>query len=617
MTKQELVDECNRRINKLSNTLENPPVEYLFYNDFIKKYNYKAISGLLKIPYVDFAAALLYPSVEEKTINEILDDSINFSNILEELNSDELKTMNQIFRGFIHMDKTEVLEEIFSDTNARRAIKEYKEYLTDSRMDEEEQELLDGIHEVMNKLIINNRKYGWDVLSLIYYYKTDIVTASNIISLICAFKYIKEGKEENLDFNSKEFKEKYNTKDMLYICSSITECRRHINEEYRKVESNLRHRLNIYKKFLKDMDNAFESEEIKNYEAIIHDLEDDNLKLEFLKLVYQHNKLKYDEIDAVHEELTKNSLVNYLTVLRSNGIKKDDVDLNKIIRNSCDDLDKMIKILNGIVGDKKQVIKIIEFSDYPTVLYFKELKTKNILSSNAFIKYPSIFDSNSEYRKILDMNIGVINKYKVDYTLFTKNPSILIENDRLDINLGILDSYKLLDNLKYAKKFSFLMRDNLYEILDKIIELGYESILVEDMDLLNEDNWDRIYVLKSMGIKPVDKKELIKYLRDDKFFISSDRLDIYIEDTSKYHSDLNDIYDVNIDSIIKDNEITSRSLCFNGVIISKNRVLRNINSTTNNINDLYKAILNNSILNMEEVESIKSSLSNKVYKLDK
>lgn len=610
MTKQELVDICSERINKLSVKLENPPVEYSFYNDFVKDYNYKTISGLLKIPSVDFAAALLYPDIEDKTLNEILDDVLSFRCVLEDLSSDELKTMNEIFRGFVHMDKGDKLEDIFKDTNVRRAAKDAKDYLNDYRVDEEEKQLLDKVHTVMNKLILNNRKYGWDILYLIHYYRDNTVVISNIISITSAFKYIKEGKEENLDFNSRDFKERYNTKDMMYICSAITECRRHINEEYRKIESNLRHRLNIYKKFLKDIEKAFESDEIKNYELIIHDVEDDILKLEFLRLVYQHNKIKYDEIDAVHEKLTRNSLVNYLTVLKSNGIKKDDVDLSKITRNSCEDLDKMIKILNGIVGDKKIIIRIIESSDLMNVNYFKELKSKNVLSTNAFSKYHDIFDINSIHRKILDKNIEIINSYKVDFTLFSKHPDILIENSNLGDNLEILKTYKLLDSLKYSKKFSFLKKNNLSSLIDKIIELGYENLLVENLELLNEDNWDRIYVLKSMGVKPEDNKELIKYLRDDKFFIPNDRLNIYIEDTSEYYSDL-DYGNININEFIKNNEVTSRSLCINGVIISKNRVLRNID----NGNKLFKAIITGSILNMNEVESIKEDLKNKVYKI--
>ena len=610
MTKQELVDICSIRINKLSEKLENPPMKYVFYNEFAKQYNYKTIPGLLKIPYVDFAAALLYPEIKEKKLNEITDDVLNFRCVLEDLTSDELKTMNEIFRGFIHMDKLDVLEEIFSDTNSRRAVKEARDYLEDSRINDDERKMLDRVHTTMDKLILNNRKQGWDMLKLVYYYGEDVLTSSNVISLITTFKYIKEGNEKNINFSSRDFKERYNIKDMMYICDSITECRRHINEEYKKIESNLRHKLNIYKKFLKDIEKAFESEEIRNYENIIHDVEDETLKLEFLRLVYQHNKLKYDEIDAVHEELTKNSLVNYLTILRSNGIKKDDVDLNKVIRNSCDDLDRMIKILNSIIGDKRLVIKIIEISDYPTVLYFKELKTKNVLGNSAFTKYPDIFDSSSEHRKTLDKNIGIINSYKLDFSLFNKSSDVLIENDILDNNLEILKNYKLLDSLKNSKKFGFLKKDNLVILIDKIIELGYEDLLVENLELLNENNWDRIYVLKSIGVKPEDKKELIKYLRDDKFFISDNRLKFYIEDTSKYYDDID--YDINIQEFINRNESTSRSLCINGVIISKNRVLRNIDSG----NKLFKSIITGSILNMDEVESIKKELKEKVYKIN-
>ena len=152
-------------------------------------------------------------------------------------------------------------------------------------------------------------------------------------------------------------------------------------------------------------------------------------------------------------------------------------------------------------------------------------------------------------------------------------------------------------------------------VLDKIIELEYEGLLVENLELLNEDNWDRIYVLKSMGVKPKDRDELIKCLRDDKFFISNERLNLYIEDTSKYYDDLDISYDVNFKEFVKNNEITSRTLCIDGVMISKNRILKDINSDYININELFKIIINGSILNMEEVESIKNGIKNKVYKI--
>ena len=41
MTKQELYDEVNRRIDSLNKTIENPPKEYKFYADFVKNYKLK------------------------------------------------------------------------------------------------------------------------------------------------------------------------------------------------------------------------------------------------------------------------------------------------------------------------------------------------------------------------------------------------------------------------------------------------------------------------------------------------------------------------------------------------------------------------------------------------
>ena len=364
------------------------------------------------------------------------------------------------------------------------------------------------------------------------------------------------------------------------------------------------------------MENAFNQEEIKNYEMIIHDIDDEEIKKEFLRLVYEHNKEKYDEIDLMHDELVRNSLVNYLKILKDNSIKKEEIDLNKVIRNSCEDVERMIKVLNSIVGDKRIIIKILEISDYENVSYLSVLKSRNIIGSKMLINYPNIFDSNTTERKVLDMSISVINKYKLDFNIFSKYPELLIENSNLDSNLKILKDYKLIDKLSDSRKVSFLKNDNLCELIDKIIELGYEDLLVSDISLLNEDNWDRVYVLKSMGIKPIDRDNLVKVLRGEKFFISDSRLKVYIENTASLYEDLDVKYNVDVKEVIKKHETSERTISFEDVIISKNRVLRSSSSVTS-INELFRIIIDGSILNMEEVETIKNSLINKVKKYDK
>ncbi len=612
MTKQELYDEVNRRIDSLNKTIENPPKEYKFYADFVKNYKLKNINEIIKIPYIELVIALLYSVFEvREDFNDFYNNIYKARFIYEELNADEISDMSHFFLGFINAGRSKILVDIFNDTNKKRAANEIKRVFEHSTNIEDAE---DAYHHI-EKVLMNNGKYGWDASGLIEYYKKDRFACSNATESISVLKDLAEVKRKK-GVISKELLNSQNIKNILSLCEKIIECSRIQSDEWKKREAVYRSKISTYKKFLREMDAAFQKEEITNYANIIRDIDDENIKREFLRLVYQHNRIKYEEIDVEYESLSKNSLVNYLSTLKSNGIKKDEVDLIKVSKNTCEDLDKMLKILNAIVGNKEIVIKIIENSNLENVMYFKELKTRGILSTKAFLNYSEIFDSNSVLRKVLDKNIETINNYNFDFTVFSKNPEALIDNINLEENLEVLDSYGLIGSLKADKKYTFLNSNYLCNKIDKIIELGYEDLLIEDISLLNEKNWDRIYVLKNMGLKPESKSELLKYLRDDKFFVSDDKLYLYIEDVSKYYDGLGIDYDTDLARIVGENSITRNSLNFNGVIISKNRVARNITSKNFDINDLFKAILKDGILSNDEIESIKSILKSKTYKID-
>lgn len=613
MTKQDLIDLCNEKIAELNEKLEREYVNYEFFNDFCRTYNFNSMKGLLKIPYGDFSAAYLSSRINGVECDDIIHDVLNFQNILDNYSADDLEHINDIMLAFVHTSRLDVMIDLFKDTNERRMRMKASDILDEDLAKVDEKKYVNMAHEVIFKLIETNSKEGYSFSSLLYYYKKSPMTISNVMTIVCLLKHIKD---EDLDYTTPEFRDQFKVRDIISVCSYIGEVRRRLNEEKKKIDNGIIHELNIYKKFLKNMENAFNQEEIKNYEMIIHDIDDEEIKKEFLRLVYEHNKEKYDEIDIMHDELVRNSLVNYLKILKDNGIKKEEVDLNKIIRNSCEDVERMIKILNSIVGDKKIIIKILEISDYDNVSYLSVLKSRNIIGSKMLINYPNIFDSNSTERKMLDMSISIINKYKLDFNIFSKCPDLLIENINLDANLKILKDYKLIDKLFDSRKVSFLKNDNLCELIDKIIELGYEDLLVSDISLLNEDNWDRVYVLKSMGIKPMDRDGLIKVLRNEKFFISDSRLKVYIEDTASLYGDLDVKYNVDVREVIKNYETSERAISFDDVVISKNRVLRS-STSINSIDELFRIIIDGSVLNMEEVETIKNSLINKVKKYDK
>ena len=614
MTKEELINNIKDRIAYINSQLENPPLDYMFYNEFIKENNLKSIPGLLQIPYVDFIAAVIFPTFEFSSFNELLEDIISFRRIFEDLDSQEFTDMKGIFRLFLKTARLGILDMIFNDEDKEHALETLHSIVAPKNSTRKELDVIQRAMLTIDKLIINNGKQGWDVSKLIKYYRGKPDVMDNTVAIIDMFKEFKEAKD--VDFSQPKYKEDYRVQKTFEVCTSIVECRKILCQEYKKTEDNLSNRLSIYKRFLNDVENAFKKDEITNYELIIRNIDDEELKQEFLKLVCLHNMKEYDEVERKNRKLNDNSLTNYLSVLKNNGISRNEVDLKKIVNNSCDDLDKMLKILNAIVGDKEKIVRIIETSDLKSVKYFQELKTRGVLTNGAFIKYPELFDSNSDSRKAFDESIKIIEDNEIDTTLFSKSVDVLIENDNLDTNVNILRYYGLLDILKTTKKFSFLKKNNLFEIIDKVIELGYEDLLLEDIGLLNENNWDRIYVLKAIGLQPTDKKELIKYLRDDKFFVSDTLLKRYIDNASESYGNLDVNYEVDIMGLVKNHETSERTLNFDGVIISKNRVARNLVDEVFDVNDLFKAILKDCILSMDEIDTIKSCLKNKVYKLD-
>ncbi|MBR5370412.1 MAG: hypothetical protein IK137_03825 [Bacilli bacterium] len=614
MTTQDFIDKCQEKIDELNKKIEEPPIEYSYYNDFVRNYNIKTVAGLSKIPYIDLANALIYPDMDAETLNEVFESTEGFKCLLNELTSDELDEVNQIFLSFVKSGDGDVLEYIFDYHNSNEIIKKVKKIFTTEGSSKEEKQHLLTVHNLIEKLLTNNKMPGWDIIRLVKYYRKSSAGMHNIIAVI---RFVKFLKEENHDVNSKEYKERFakDEKDILDVCSAIEMCRKMINEDYKKYKASLSHELTIYKNLKKNVENAFKKDEITNYEMIIHDIDDEKMRREFLNLVYKHNKVEYDKVEELNMSLKKNSVVNYISILKSYSIKKEEVDLLKVMNNSCEDLDKMLKVLNGIVGDKNTIIRIIEFSNLESVNYFKELKSTGVLGNSAFMRYPKIFDANSVERKVLDKNIEMLKNYNIDFSLFHKAPDVLIENTNLSENIEILYYYELLDNLNNTRKMKFLKKDNLVEIIDKIIELGYEEFLDTGLDLLNENNWDRIYVLKTMGLKPETKEELIRCLRDDKFFIPDNKLSSYIENDTVFCEDLDIFYDTDIAAIVKDYANTKRSLSFDGVIISKNRVARNLTNDDFDINDFFKAIITNGVLDSSEIDTIKSSLKNKTYRI--
>ena len=408
----------------------------------------------------------------------------------------------------------------------------------------------------------------------------------------------------------------YNIKNIL---ATIQEAKDYYSDLSRERNSSMRQKqrnIRIYETFMNEFSTVFQRDEIRNFENIVKRIPSQEVRESFLRLVYQHNAIEYQKTDILHKELSKNSSVHFLALLKAYGISKEEVDLGKVMRNDYDDFAIMLAEVSSITKNKSVIIYAIQNSDLEIIRMIKDYKSKGILLESTIISTPYLFLRGSlEYNSLLN-NISYFDKYNFNVSNLSNYPDVLIGNESLKSNLDTLEEYDLIRVLKGITNYSFLSNSNLRGVIDKIIELGYEEFLVEDLSLLNEDNWDRLYVLKAMNYRVESKDELLKLLRADTFIVPDCELNNYIPNVVSYYEDeSNDGKKVSNIPELALYSSTIRSYNIGGVILSKNRVLRNYNPDNKDKEKaLFQAFIKDSILSMEEIEIIEKEIKGTIIK---
>ena len=623
MTKQDLINRSLTEIDKLKNDNNIDTSELDFYKEFVSKYSPFSIEMLKNISYGDYFKAAFNCTVKTTSNKEFVgglssipyskidEDFSKFGYLFDTMNTEDLYMLAQVLRIVAEKGIDDKIIESIKDKNKRRGIRSMKELLSSS-----EDEVLSTYFEMFLEDKCN------DILPLLEYNKKDYMLVGGLLGSMLEMKSIAEN-DENINMQFQASRTKYRFKlsekdknkilDKLYKDTfMVDELKRcflgigdyysKLNKKYQSWERDKAKKISAYEGFINALTRIFNNNEIVNYESIIKKIPDDEIRLEFLKLVYQHNNVLYEDLESTYKELSRNSTVNYLALLKKYDISKDEIDLSKVMKNDYDEVERLLKIIVKIVEDKDTIIKAIQVTDMKTCEFLKMLKDRGALSVNSFIKYSDVFDPNSSTFKILDENIKTLNSYSVNPTLFINNSNILLECD-LKEKLSVLDDYKLIKSMKNNGDYSYLAKDNLEVLIDKIIELGYERYLADDLTLLNEDNWDRVYVLKTIGETIKKKSDLLAVLRDNDFLIPDSKVDKYVANVVPCYN-YNDSLNI---SVLNDFNGTERAYNINGVIISKNRFRRNYNN--NEKAPLLKNLVDGGIYNRDEVELIEKSIT--------
>ena len=615
MSKQKLIDLCEKHIEEINGEISklNSDEEYNYYRDFFRRYSINSLRGISKINPVDLAIVLAQQDIKNKNFSDIKKDIESFGYILETFNDKQLLKLGYTLVSSKHNGMIEDLIEAFS------YIKVGFHVTFDGDIAKEKRE---AITSTLLELARIRFEEEVDVCKLLEYFKDNEKAMEGVITFLAHTDRVRtffsqtshtiedpysdrsvvlRGKklDSYLDDAAKEIF------DHTKAIKNLTPVEAHYNKllnDHKTKSKDLKNSKKAYTELINMLKNGFKPGEIKDYQSVIKNIPDEDVRVGFLKLVYEHNMGVFTETKKTYDSIVENSSDRFVVLLQDNGISIEGVQIESIAKNSYDDVVTMIKILKGMFKDNNTIVKGLEIATLADVLYLKELIENGVLSIDSVIADTSLFSSESHIRSVLNTNINVLNEFGFNPATFGLSQGLLLGCKSLENGLNVLREYDLIKYIKGQNDYSFLGSSDLTTKIDKFLELGYEEFVKEDITLLNEDNIDRVYVLKSIGAMPKTKEELLDCLRSDKFLISDDKREEYIHSVVPY---IDIDFKLDIDSIIADYDNTNRTICINGVILSKNRIRRNSDLGS------FKSIITGSILSYDEVDSLKSELGKK------
>ena len=312
----------------------------------------------------------------------------------------------------------------------------------------------------------------------------------------------------------------------------------------------------------------------------------------------------YEVLNQEYEHLNKNNKVKYQALLNDYGITNGSQQIERIMNNSLEDVEAILKIVTKFGLTTEQTLRILRNSNLEIVSQIKEYLERGYLSVEFIVNNIDIFYKNSTKYQDYNRSLEILNSYNINPSIFFYSIKILFGNtELLKKNLDILNNYYLLNSLKTTSDYSFLEDEELVLKIDKLIELGYEDYLEEDLNLLNSDKLLRLEALKSFEVEITSKEELDKVLTK-RFYIDDEELIDYIPNNIDLDDKI-DLEDIKLDEYRN----SPRTYNINGTLVSANKVSRLLYRGDSK----YNAIFSGMRLNKEEYDGIIECLKGNTY----
>ena len=353
------------------------------------------------------------------------------------------------------------------------------------------------------------------------------------------------------------------------------------------------------------------NQEITTIPDEVMQLDDEELQKQILERIYNNNMSIYTQIEKKYNDLSSNSYNKYSLLLEQYGI--DISNYNIDITNDINDVKKILKLVSSLnIKSPHKIVEIINTSKLEIVESINNLVKKGYIDNEYVNNNINIFSdsyidliSNIEEFKKEGLSLSSISKLK---------DSLCEDSDTIQRSIAVLKEYGLFSSLGDCSSSSFLNNEQLEQKIDKLLELGMEQFLKEDLSLLNyEDSvYDKILLAYKLNI-PIEDTNSLHNILSSPFVVSDDDIDTYLFNVSR--KSLDSLEDININKddlleLLEKKQSSENVYDFDGVLISKNKMSRNLENSDDEIplKTVILCMIDDKILDTDELEKITKSL---------
>lgn len=612
---KDLLKQIEKYKEYLCNKLNEENKEKVFFDEFNSKLSLSIIDNFLNINLVDFIKAFLTSSLKDTSYEDIT----AVINEIKPFFESEIKRTHflKVFTNIMVC----IIGELCHDE-----LPNLVNNNDDDKLNADDEQMISKIKKSLSK-----EKSSLDKFIRLCYYNPKIV--GTILALCSAINKAKDIHQqfEKAKLNDMPneartiltkmekdiFEFEFNIKNIEEVIKDIQRYSNGVileekNKKKRIKKKRIKKNLMIYTYVENWIKRIKKGQEIVAIPNEIMRLEDEKLKKQILKNIYNNNMSIYANIEEKYNVLSSNSYNKYSLLLEQYGIDISKYDID--ITNDINVIAKILKITESLnITNPQNLVEIINNSKLEIVENINNLVKKGYIDNEYVSKNINIFNDN--YIN-LTSNIKEFKKEGLSLSSINNLKNSLCEDtNKIQRNIEILKEYKLFSSLGICTSSDFLSNDQLAQKIDKILELGMEKFLKNDLSLLNYDNkeYKRVLLMNKLNIPIPTLDNLHNILLSSSFVVSDDKIDNYLFNVNR--EKLNNLQDISINKsnlleLLKEKQSSVNVYSFDGVIISKNKVLRNLENSTNEISlkDTILSIIDGKVLDNNELEKITKSI---------